>query len=79
MSKIHNKALRMPFIIPKERESDWLNPRLDELDIKAIMKPFNENLMQAHTISKRITSRKENPNDPATCEPFEYPELILLD
>ncbi|MES2138312.1 MAG: hypothetical protein V4511_01290 [Bacteroidota bacterium] len=26
-----------------------------------------------------ITNRKEDPNDPATCEPFEYPELSLFD
>jgi putative SOS response-associated peptidase YedK len=76
MAKIHNLKLRMPFIIPKEKESLWLKPELTELDIKDLMQPLDESLMHAHTISKRITSRTENPNDPATCEPYEYPELV---
>ena len=46
--------------------------------IAAFFKPYPDAFMQAHTISKRITSRSENPNVPETMEPFTYPELAML-
>ena len=79
MAKIHNLKLRMPFILPKSNAFDWLSPNLGESDIKEMMKPLNENLMTAHTISKRITSRTENPDSPETLLPYSYPELELYD
>lgn len=75
MEKIHNTKMRMPLILPKETEKDWLNPDLNEKQITEMMQPFSESLMEAHTISKLITSRAENPNQSAVQEPFEYPEL----
>lgn len=79
MAKIHNSKLRMPFILPPEKEKAWLSPNLSASDIQELMKPLNEDLMTAYTISKRITSRTDNPNAPETLEPFEYPELQLMD
>ncbi len=79
MAKIHNIKLRMPFILLQEQENTWLNPNLEELEIKALMKPYEDSNMDAFTISKRITSRTENPNDVTTAEPFTYPELQLLE
>ena len=35
--------------------------------------------MKAFTISKRITSRTQDPNVPETMEPFIYPELALAE
>ena len=78
MQKIHNLKLRMPLIFSKETEKEWLNPDLSENEIKNLMKPLDENLMVAYTISKRITSRTENPNDPDTLIPFIYSELQEL-
>lgn len=79
MAKIHNTKLRMPFILPKELEDEWIKSDAPESYLKDLMKPLDESLMQAHTISKRITSRTENPNDPETLKPFDYPELALVD
>ncbi|MBK7666667.1 MAG: SOS response-associated peptidase [Sphingobacteriaceae bacterium] len=79
MAKIHNLKLRMPCILPSGTEKEWLRGDLKEEEIKELMKPIRDSLMTAHTISKRITSRKDNPNSPETLEPFKYPELDLLD
>ena len=78
MAKIHNSKLRMPLILSKEMEEQWLNPELPKEQIQTIMKPFNQDEMDAHTISKLITSRKENSNVPAVKEPFTFPELAEL-
>lgn len=79
MEKIHNTKMRMPLILPKETEKDWLNPDLNENQITEMMQPFSESLMEAHTISKLITSRAEKPNQPAVQERFDYPELVLYE
>jgi putative SOS response-associated peptidase YedK len=75
MSVIHNTKLRMPVILPPEKEMEWLNNNLTQEDINLNFIPFSEERMQAHTVSKLISSRKENPNTPEAIQPFLYPEL----
>jgi putative SOS response-associated peptidase YedK len=78
MEKIHNIKRRMPLILSREKEAIWLNESTTEAELKELIKPFDEHKMSAYTISKRITSRKDNPNAPETLEPHEYPELALM-
>lgn len=75
MARIHNVKKRMPLILREEEEKRWVDPDLPKEMIQALMKPYDEKLMRAHTISKRITSRKENPNVAEVKEMFEYAEL----
>lgn len=79
MAKIHNLKLRMPLILPREREMDWIKQEVSDEELNNLMLPFDEGKMKAHTIGRRITSRTENPNDIETIKPVEYPELALLD
>lgn len=80
MKKIHNSKKRMPVILLREYERDWLNPNLTREDIEALCEPIDTHLLTAHTISKAITDRNlEDKNIPAIAQPFEYPELALLD
>lgn len=79
MAKIHNVKLCMPLILPKEIEQDWLNPNLNENQIKELMKPLDENRLEAHTISKLITNRNDNPDKIEVQIPSEYPELAMFD
>lgn len=78
MAQIHNTKLRMPLILNNEQAKMWIDPVLDKEAIKKLMQPADEKIMQAHTISKLITSRTENPNQPKVKELFEYPELPPL-
>ncbi len=75
MAKIHNVKKRMPLLFSRETERNWLTPGLTEADIQELMKPFPEENMQAHTISKLITSRTENSNVPEITNQVTYPEL----
>jgi len=80
LEKIHNSKKRMPVILPREYENDWLNPNLSQEDVLALCAPIDDARLEAHTISKMITDRKvEDKNVAAVCKPFEYPELALLD
>jgi putative SOS response-associated peptidase YedK len=75
MAKVHNNGLRMPVIIPQEYEKDWLNQALTKDDVLAFCEPFPDAKMEAYTISKLITSRKEDTNVPAVLDPASYPEI----
>lgn len=71
MEEIHNMKKRMPVIISKEYEKDFLNPNLTKEDILALCQPFDQTKMDAYTISKRITSRKDPTNVPQVLEKAE--------
>ena len=75
LAKIHNTKRRMPLILPMESESDWINNSLSKEQVIELIKPFDENLLSAHSISKRITSRTENKNVPEVMDRYPYPEL----
>lgn len=62
MSYIHNNKKRMPVIIPRQYEQDWLNKNLSKDDVLALCKPFNSDDMKAHTISKLITTKGADTN-----------------
>lgn len=78
MAKIHNKKKRMPVILKQENEKDWIYPDLKENEIKELMKPYDDNEMEAYTISKLITDRTRSSNVKDVLEKFEYDELVSL-
>lgn len=75
MGTIHNSKKRMPVILPREYEKDWLNPNLTKEDVLALCQPIDDKRMAAHTISKRITSKTEETNVPEVLHAQEYQEL----
>lgn len=75
MAKIHNLKERMPVILLPEREREWLNTDLTDDQVKSFFPAVDERLMEAHTISRLITSRVENSNVAAVQNEFLYPEL----
>lgn len=80
LEKIHNSKKRMPVLLPREYERDWLNPNLTKDDVLALCEPIDDRVLEAYTVSKLITDRKvEDKDTPSICKPFEYPELALLD
>jgi putative SOS response-associated peptidase YedK len=76
MEEIHNNKKRMPVIIPREYEKDWLSPQLSKDDVLALCQPFDEGKMEAYQISKLITSRKESSNVPKVLERVESDRLF---
>jgi putative SOS response-associated peptidase YedK len=76
MSEIHNSKKRMPVILPKHYEKDWLNPSLTNDDVLALCKPYDDSVMAAHQISKLITSKKQDSNVPQVLEKVESDRLF---
>lgn len=75
LEQIHNKKKRMPVIFSKDHERTWLDSSLDQKAMEAVLVPYDEQLMEAYTISRLITSKQRNPNVPEVLHPFTYPEL----
>ena len=78
MAKIHNKKKRMPAILRREDEQKWISNTINKEESMNLLKPFDENEMDAYTISKLITAKGENPNVPAVLKPFQYNNLEPL-
>jgi putative SOS response-associated peptidase YedK len=75
MAKIHNSKKRMPVIIPREYEKDWLNPNLTKEDVLALCKPIPDNHMTSQTIAKLITTKNVETNVPEVLSVQSYQEL----
>jgi putative SOS response-associated peptidase YedK len=75
MAAIHNSKKRMPLILPQAQMAKWINPDLSKEEITAMAQPLAEGMLEAHTISKLITSRTEDSNVPEVKVKFDYAEL----
>ena len=72
MEKIHNTRERMPVILPRENELLWIDTGTPPGQVLNVLQPFDEREMQAHTISRLITSRGADKNRPEIIEPWKY-------
>lgn len=86
MARIHNKpgsgpgqaeGPRMPFIVPRDLDEAWLSPDADTDRIASLIRPFDEEAMEAWTVAP-LLGKHASPNLPQALEPFDYPELALL-
>jgi len=71
LAKIHNTKRRMPVILRPEDEKRWLsNIPLDEA--MGLLAPYDEKAMEAHTVSKLITTKGTPTNVPEVMNPYSY-------
>ena len=66
MAMIHNKKKRM--LVSDITKEQTMN----------LLQAFDQNKMEAYTISKLITTKDQNPNVPEVLEPFQYNTLEPL-
>ncbi len=78
MEKIHNIKKRMPVILPREAEKEWLDRDKDMNSVLGMLRPYDANRMQARTISKKISMRGVEKNVPDILQPFSYENPTLL-
>ena len=83
LTKIHNnpklKGPRMPVILPREIERDWLQDINSDTDKKAIQDligPYDDEDLNAHPV-RQLRGKKGVGNVPEAVEEFEYEELEL--
>lgn len=80
MKKIHNNPklneARMPVILPKHMQNRWLAEN-DQKTLDSLLIPFDENLLQSHTV-KKLKGKEAVGNTIEATLPYQYPELDAL-
>ena len=74
LSEIHNTKKRMPLIISREQEDDWISSLSAPPMIRDMMASYPDNILSAHTISPLIGNRKADRNVPELIEPWSRPD-----
>jgi len=64
LEHIHNVKKRMPAILRKEHEKRWLAPDLTREDIEEMLKPIDEELLEAYPVSKLASDPRADRNVP---------------
>ena len=75
MEKIHNKKKRMPVILPRDIENNWIKRFLSKNEIERMLKTYILNDLQAHTISRLITQKNKQKNNSDVIKQFDYVTL----
>jgi putative SOS response-associated peptidase YedK len=78
MERIHNTKKRMPVILRKELEQEWIIEEPSMLNRNRLLLPYEEAGMKAHTVSPRISSRLADPKDPGIIKPYKHPSSGTL-
>ena len=60
VEKVHN---RMPAILRREDEKSWLNPDLGDNQLKEMLKPYSEKLMESYMISTMVNSPRNDSKE----------------
>ena len=75
LERIHNTRKRMPVMLRPEDEAKWLEKDLDETVIDGLLEPYDASQMQAHTVSRLISTKRANTNVPEVMKEFTYEGL----
>ena len=78
MAHIHNSGKRMPVILSKSSEAQWIDLSITEDDALKLLQPSPSEILKAHTISPLINSRSEDRNTPEVIQPYNYSSENLL-
>jgi len=75
LERIHNTRKRMPVILRQADEEKWLEKDLDKTAIDSLLEPYDASQMQAHTVSRLISTKRTNTNVPEVMKEFGYEGL----
>ena len=72
MEKIHNTKKRMPVILNKDIEKEWISGEPSLLKRKLMLQAYDESDLKAHTVTSRLSSPQADPSDPGMIEVYEH-------
>ena len=78
MSEIHNSKKRMPVILSRELEKEWLDMSKSETEALGMLKPAPEQFLTAHTVGPLISGKNSYKNSPEVIKPYDYYKTGLL-
>ena len=78
MARIHNSGKRMPVILDRSSEKEWINISITHEEALGLLTPCPSEILKAHTISPLINSRTTDRNSPDLIKPYTYSSENLL-
>lgn len=72
MARIHNSKKRMPVMLGKSSEEQWLNEKTPAEKIHKLMEPFPSEYLEAYTVSSKIGRKDICGDDPEILAPHKY-------
>jgi putative SOS response-associated peptidase YedK len=72
LAEIHNSAKRMPVILDKNTEKEWIDPETSASEAQSLLRPCPEEILSAHTISPLVNNKSANRNSPEVIKPYVY-------
>ena len=75
LERIHNTRKRMPVMLKQADEKKWLREDLDGPEMDSMLTPYDDREMQAHTVSKLVSTKRIDKNTPEVMKEFRYEGL----
>jgi putative SOS response-associated peptidase YedK len=72
MSGIHNSAKRMPVILDRNTELQWIDIELNKMEALELLKTCPSEILNAHTISGLVNKKTSDRNTPEVIKPFKW-------
>jgi putative SOS response-associated peptidase YedK len=78
MAEIHNSGKRMPVILDKSSEQQWIDISTTHTKALELLIPCPSDQLRAHTISPLVNNRSADRNTPEVIKPYIYQQENLL-
>ena len=72
LAEIHNTRKRMPVILPRETEKEWIDPDRHPEKALELLKPVDDSQLHAYTVSRLVSKQGIDKNVPEVIKPFNY-------
>ncbi len=79
IEKVNNKKKRMPVILPRKDERDWIRSDIGKEQIKSMLKTYEGDDLTAYPVKHLIDKKDVDPDVPEVLERQEYDGLVGLD
>lgn len=79
IEKVNNKKKRMPVILPKKDEREWIRPDIEKEYIKSMLKTYDRENLEAYPVKRLIAKPGVNSNIPEVLKKYDYVGLKSLD
>jgi putative SOS response-associated peptidase YedK len=74
LARIHNTKKRMPLILSREAEREWLARPFGKDEVREVTEGFGETVLEAYPVTRRIASRNVDRADRSLLDRYEVPE-----
>ena len=74
LARIHNTKKRMPLILSREAEREWLARPFGKDEVREVTEGFDETVLEAYPVTRRIASRDVDGSDGSLLDRRDVPE-----